>query len=97
MVTKVLKGHFSISEALNFISPGATLIAFVSLAILLLWSNILSKKAKIFQLIQGPLVAVIVGIIYVFFTVGNSYWEIQTQQLVSVPVPEGYEFVFWSI
>ena len=85
---------FSISEALNFISPGATLIAFVSLAILLLWSNILSKKAKIFQLIQGPLVAVIVGIIYVFFTVGNSYWEIQTQQLVSVPVPDDINSFF---
>ena len=88
------EGAFSISEALNFISPGATLIAFVSLAILLLWSNILSKKAKIFQLIQGPLVAVIVGIIYVFFTVGNSYWEIQTQQLVSVPVPEDINSFF---
>ena len=88
------EGTFSISEALNFISPGATLIAFVSLAILLLWSNILSKKAKIFQLIQGPLVAVIVGIIYVFFTVGNSYWEIQTQQLVSVPVPEDINSFF---
>lgn len=88
------EGAFSISESLNFISPGATLIAFVSLAILLLWSNILSKKAKIFQLIQGPLVAVIVGIIYVFFTVGNSYWEIQTQQLVSVPVPEDINSFF---
>ena len=88
------EGAFSILEALNFISPGATLIAFVSLAILLLWSNILSKKAKIFQLIQGPLVAVIVGIIYVFFTVGNSYWEIQTQQLVSVPVPEDINSFF---
>ena len=88
------EGAFPISEALNLISPGATLIAFVSLAILLLWSNILSKKAKIFQLIQGPLVAVIVGIIYVFFTVGNSYWEIQTQQLVSVPVPEDINSFF---
>ena len=88
------KGAFSTSEAFNFISPGATLIAFVSLAILLLWSNILSKKAKIFQLIQGPLVAVIVGIIYVFFTEGSSYWEIQTQQLVSVPVPEDINSFF---
>ena len=45
-------------------------------------------------MIQGPLVAVIVGIIYVFFTVGNSYWEIQTQQLVSVPVPEDINSFF---
>ena len=62
------EGAFSISEALNFISPGATLIAFVSLAILLLWSNILSKKAKIFQLIQGPLVAVVGNNICIFYS-----------------------------
>ena len=56
-----------IFNAFNFISPGATLIAFLSLGILLLWSNVLSKKGKLFQLIQGPLVAVVVGIIYVLF------------------------------
>jgi MFS superfamily sulfate permease-like transporter len=62
--------------------------------ILLLWSNVLSKKAKIFQLIQGPLVAVIAGIIYVVMTKGNSFWEIQDQQLVSVPVPEDINSFF---
>jgi MFS superfamily sulfate permease-like transporter len=62
--------------------------------ILLLWSNVLSKKAKIFQLIQGPLVAVIAGIIYVIMTKGNSFWEIQGQQLVSVPVPEDFNSFF---
>ena len=36
----------------------------------------------------------LLGIIYVFFTVGNSYWEIQTQQLVSVPVPEDINSFF---
>ncbi len=30
--------------------------------ILILWGKILSKKGKIFELIQGPLVAVVVGI-----------------------------------
>ena len=77
-----------IFNAINYISPGATLIAIVSLGILLLWSNVLSKKGKIFQLIQGPLVAVVIGIVYVLFTSENSYWAIQTKQLVSVPVPE---------
>lgn len=77
-----------IFNAINYISPGATLIATVSLGILLLWSNVLSKKGKIFQLIQGPLVAVVIGIVYVLFTSENSYWAIQTKQLVSVPVPE---------
>ena len=83
-----------ILNAFNFISPGATLIAVISMLILLLWSNVLSKKAKIFQLIQGPLVAVIAGIIYVVMTKGNSFWEIQDQQLVSVPVPEDINSFF---
>ncbi len=79
-----------ILHAVNFISPGATLIAVISMGILLLWSNVLSKKAKIFQLIQGPLVVVLVGIFYVVMTKGNSIWEIQSQQLVSVPVPKDF-------
>ena len=83
-----------IFNAINYISPGATLIASLSLAILLLWSNVLSKKAKIFQLIQGPLVAVVVGIVYVVLTSGNGFWAIQNQQLVSVPVPENLSSFF---
>ena len=83
-----------IFNAVNYISPGATLIAGLSLAILLLWSNVLSKKAKIFQLIQGPLVAVVVGIVYVALTSGNAFWAIQNQQLVSVPVPENLTSFF---
>ena len=79
-----------IVNAFKYISPGATLIAIVSLAILLLWSNVLSKKGKLFQLIQGPLVAVIVGIFYVLFTNGNSIWSVQPFQLVSVPIPDGF-------
>ena len=36
------------------INPGAALIGFLSLAIILFWDIILSKKAKIFKVIQGP-------------------------------------------
>ena len=55
-----LDGENTFSEiinSLNFISPGATLIAVIAMFILLLWSNILTKKGKIFQLTQRPLVA----------------------------------------
>lgn len=67
------------------ISYGSTLIACVSMGILLLWDLVLTKKAKIFQLIQGPLVAVVVGIVYVFSTAGNSQWGVADSQLVNVP------------
>ncbi len=77
-----------IFKALNNISPGATLVAVLGLAILILWSTVLSKKGKIFQLVQGPLVAVVVGIVFFNLTKGNELWDISSDYLVSVPVPE---------
>ena len=77
-----------IINTFSYFSLGATVIAVLGLVILILWSNVLSKKGKIFQLIQGPLVAVVVGIGYVIFTEGNATWSIQPIQLVSVPIPD---------
>jgi MFS superfamily sulfate permease-like transporter len=72
------------------VSLGATVIALISMGILLLWSNILSKKGKIFQLVQGPLVAVVVGIIFYVFT-KDSNLEISVEHLVAVPVPDNFD------
>ncbi|WP_318343763.1 SulP family inorganic anion transporter [Flagellimonas baculiformis] len=76
--------------ALNNISPGATLIAIIALAILILWDKVLTKKSKIFQLIQGPLVAVVLGILYFVFTQGDATWGISGEHLVQVPVLESF-------
>jgi MFS superfamily sulfate permease-like transporter len=87
-------GENTLSEIFNigqYISPGATLIAFISLGILLLWDNFLTKKAKIFQLIQGPLVAVLAGIAFYNLTKDSSIWSISTGHLVSVPIPDTVE------
>jgi len=81
----------AIINSLNNINLGATLIGIISLGILLLWSSILSKKGKIFQLVQGPLVAVVVGIVYFFVTASNSTFGISTSHLVSVPVPDNLD------
>lgn len=80
-----------IINAFKYISPGATLIAIVALAILILWDKVLTKKAKIFQLIQGPLVAVTLGIVYFAITKDDAYWGINQEYLVSVPIPESLE------
>jgi len=77
-----------IFQALNNISPGATLVAVIGLVILVLWSNVLSKKGKFFQLVQGPLVAVVVGILFYVLTKDNETLAISADHLVSVPVPE---------
>ncbi|PIB39273.1 SulP family inorganic anion transporter [Maribacter sp. 4G9] len=84
-------GENTFSEILNTvnnISPGASLIAIMGLGILILWDQVLTKKAKIFQLIQGPLVAVAIGILYYLLTADNEVLGISKEHLVSVPVPE---------
>ncbi|OWW26612.1 hypothetical protein B4Q04_02705 [Zobellia sp. OII3] len=77
-----------IFNTINNISPGATLVAIIGLSILLLWDKVLSKKGRIFQLIQGPLVAVAVGIIFFIVTQNSEVLAISTNHLVSVPIPE---------
>jgi len=87
-------GENTITEILRigeFISPGATLVGFIGLGILLLWNNVLNGKSKVFEIIQGPLVAVVVGIIYYVFTMDAGYWSISTDHLVKVPVPEDFD------
>ncbi len=72
----------------NF-DKGAAIIAVIAIAILILWSNVLSKKGKFFQLVQGPLVAVVAGIVYYFLTRDTGLMLTQ-EHLVSVPVPESF-------
>lgn len=74
---------------LNYISPGAVIVTIISLSILLGWELYLSKKHKVFQLIQGPLVAVAAGITYqIIASALFPEYAIEDQHLVSVPVAE---------
>ena len=86
-------GQNTFSEILKTadnISLGATIVGFIGLGILILWSNVLSKKGKLFQIIQGPLVAVVIGIIYYFVTNDSSKYGISATNMVSVPVPDSF-------
>nr|WP_321234732.1 SulP family inorganic anion transporter [uncultured Psychroserpens sp.] len=86
-----VNGESTITQILNIfdhIQLGSTIIGIVGLAILLLWDKVLSKKGKIFQLVQGPLVAVVVGIIFFIVTKSNDTLGIDQSHLVSVPIPE---------
>ena len=80
-----------IFKSINNISLGSTIVGCIGLGILILWSNVLSKKGRFFKLIQGPLVAVVVGIVYYFVTQQSSTYGIQASNLVSVPVPDSLE------
>ena len=81
----------AILNVFDHIAIGPTVIGLISLAILLLWSNVLVKKGKLFEIIQGPLVAVVVGIIFYIVTQSNASLGIESVHLVSVPVPDGFD------
>jgi len=74
---------------INFISPGAITIALISLAILILWEQKFIKRIKITQVIQGPLVVVIVGILLAISFSGTSM-SISQDHMVSIPVASDF-------
>ena len=75
-------------EIINNVTPTVALIGSISLVIILFWDKVLSKKAKIFQVIQGPFVAVVVGIIYYVITQSHSALSLEKSHMVNVPIPE---------
>ncbi len=78
-------------KMLDYISPAAVLVSVISLTILLVWDVVLSKKHSFFTVIQGPLVAVVAGILYQVTTLRFfPEWAVNAQHLVTVPVPDGF-------
>jgi MFS superfamily sulfate permease-like transporter len=79
----------AIGKAFEFVTPGALLIAVISLAILILWDKVLSKKHKIFQLLQGPIVVVFLGILFNYlYQQGILPFSLKDDQVVRLPVPD---------
>lgn len=79
----------AITNAFEWVTPGAVLIAAISIAILILWDTVLSKKHKIFQLIQGPIVVVILGIVMNYlFKSGVLNFTLASDQVVQLPVAQ---------
>lgn len=73
-------------SSLNSISPGATIVATVSLAILLFWDSARVKAHRILSLVPGPLVAVIFGVLFnaIAKAIAPTF-EIAPQHLVTLP------------
>lgn len=75
---------------LNFIQPGAVIVTLVSLAILIFWDRPAMKKIKLFHWVQGPLVAVVIGILLnLLFQAVAPALAIDAKHLVQLPVAEG--------
>lgn len=93
MAFQQVDGETTFSELSNIfghIIPGSAIIGAVSLVILILWDQVLSKKGRIFQLIQGPLVAVATGIAFYVLTRSHNTLSIASTHLVSVPIPKDF-------
>lgn len=76
-----------IFKAFNFVTPGAVLIAGISITLLILWDQVLTKKHRIFQLLQGPIVVVILGIgMNYLFQTGALNFTLAADQVVRLPV-----------
>jgi len=78
-------------NSINYMSPGAVVISVVSLAILILWEQKFMKKLSFTNLLQGPLVAVVVSIILMMVFKGTEYFYISAEHLVNIPVAENFD------
>jgi len=84
-----------IADAFQFFTPGAVLIAGLSLVILIAWDKVLTQKHKIFQIIQGPIVVVVLGIMMnQFYQQGLLNFSLAADQVVRIPVPESFTGFF---
>jgi MFS superfamily sulfate permease-like transporter len=85
----------ALSNAWDYLTPGAITIALISFTILIFWDVVLTKKHKFFQILQGPIVVVLVGIaMNLAYQNGLLPFSLDVNQIVSLPVANGLgEFV----
>ncbi len=80
-----------LGHMLSAITPGALVISIVSLAILILWDQPFIKRIRALQLVQGPLVAVVAGVLLnLAFQAFVPALAIDSRHLVNIPVVEGF-------
>ncbi len=84
-------GHNTFSQLyymFEAISPGAVMITLVSILILILWEQPFMKRIRLFQIVQGPLIVVALGICLNLIFQNMSGFALNAEQMVAIPVPE---------
>lgn len=84
-------GHNTFSELyymFEAVSPGAIIITLVSMGILILWEQPFMKKRYLFQIVQGPLIVVVAGILLNLFFQSTPGLALNTDQTVNIPVAD---------
>ncbi|MDY0120753.1 MAG: SulP family inorganic anion transporter [Sulfurimonas sp.] len=77
----------AIANAWEALTLGAIIISIISIAILIVWDKVLTKKYRFFEILQGPIVVVLVGILLNYLYQSTSIGlSLQADQIVSLPV-----------
>jgi len=87
-------GHNTFDELIHMlgsVSTGVLIISAISLIILILWDTPFFKKLKFTKLVQGPLVAVVTGILLSIAFATIPGLAISADHMVSVPVPDSFD------
>ena len=78
----------AISHIFSNVSPGSVIIGFLGLALIVFWDSILAKKGKIFRVLQGAIVAVLLGTIIKLIFDNYPNLAVKDIHLVSIPVAD---------
>ena len=79
-----------IIKTLNMLSLGSTVIAIISMVVLLTWDKIKVKLPGFLQWIQAPFLAVVMGVLFVTFN-DQTAFQILPKNMVQVPVSSSIE------
>jgi MFS superfamily sulfate permease-like transporter len=73
-------------NAIDYVSPGAIVISFISILVLILWEKPFFKEHRFLRFIPGPLVVVLLGMtLNIVFRTTSELLTIQPEHIVSLP------------
>jgi MFS superfamily sulfate permease-like transporter len=78
-----------IFESFGAFSVGPMIVSAVAIPILLAWETKRVKRNRILSLLPGPLLAVLWGLGFNLYTLGNPLFAIHPEHLVSLPAIQG--------
>ena len=78
------------TEMVNYVNAGPIIVTLVGLFILIIWQRPFMQRIKLFTIVQGPLVAILVGIVLSIAFQGTGL-EISKDHLVSLPNLNSWE------
>lgn len=82
----------SLVQMVRFVQPGALIVALLSLGVLVLWEQPFVKRVRASLWIQGPLVAVVLGVaLNELFKAIAPGLAITSSHLVQIPMADGLE------